>query len=47
MIREPKVEFLPDQQTDFPFSVDGPWYLVVLVAAMIAIAAVIWRRRRR
>jgi len=45
MIREPKIEFLPEEQSDFPFSVDGPWYLVVLVAATFAIAALIWRRR--
>jgi hypothetical protein len=49
MSGKPNFEVLPDRQADFPlsFSADGPWYFVVSVAAMIAIAALIWHRRRR
>jgi hypothetical protein len=43
-----RVEFVPEQHTDFIFLVDGPIWPLALVATGIAVVglAMLWRRRK-
>ncbi len=45
----PKLQFLPEQHTDFVFSVEVGWttILVLCLAAAVAVLAVLRARRRR